>query len=610
MKSEILFLILWCCQLGTAQKNISNMDNKNYTVPLIEREIFFDNPEIAGGQISPDAKWISFTKPLDGVMNIWVKGINEDFEKARPLTAESKRPISGYFWSYDSKHILFVKDNDGDENFLVYAVNPMAQPIAGNKVPESRCVTPAENARALIFMVSKLNPEIMYVGLNDRDQAWHDLYEVNISTGERKLIIENKDRLTGMNFDWDENIRLASRSNDDGTSEILRVDKDGFHSIYKTSIFETAYILAFDKDNKMAYMVTNKGDENDLSRLVRFDPINGREKLIEQDPQGKVDFGSAYISELSREILYTSYTDAKTRRYFNNKSFESFYNQLKELFPGKEIGLTSTDQTETKWLVSVSSDNDPGAVYFVDRSDMKPVFQYRPRPKLNPEHLAKMEPMSFKSSDRLEIPAYLSLPVGMEAKNLPMVVMPHGGPWARDYWGYNSYAQFLANRGYAVMLINFRGSTGFGKAFLNAGNGEWGQLMQDDITWGVKHLIEAGIADKNRIGIMGGSYGGYATLAGLTFTPDLYKAGVSIVGPSNLITLLNSIPPYWESFRKTMYYRMADMDNPEGKALLEKQSPLNSVDRIKTPLLVVQGANDPRVKKAESDQIVIAMRDK
>jgi dipeptidyl aminopeptidase/acylaminoacyl peptidase len=584
-------------------------DEIQFSVPMIDREIFFDNPEISRGQLSPDAQWISFLKPLDGVMNIWVKKFDEPFENARALTAEVKRPISAYFWTYDGKYVLFVKDQDGDENYLVYAVDPMAFPEEGQKVPNARNITDARDSRAYIIHVSKKNPDIMFIGLNDRDKSWHDLYEVKISTGERKLTKENNERLTSFNLDWDENIRLASRSNEDGTSEILKVDGDKLKSIYKTTVFEQANIIGFTKDNKYAYLITNRGN-NDLTRLMILNPDTGEETHVEEDPDGLADFGSAYLSEITREIIYTSYTDSKTRRYFKDKNFEKFYQNLKSHFPGKEISLNNSDITETKWLISVWSDNDPGAVYYVDMMDPRPKFQYRPRPKLNPEHLAKMKVIGFKSSDELEIPGYLTLPVGIDAKNLPMIVMPHGGPWARDYWGYNSYAQFLSNRGYAILLINFRGSTGFGKSFLNAGNGEWGQLMQDDITWGVRHMIDQGIADPDRIAIMGGSYGGYATLAGVAFTPDLFKAAVSIVGPSNLITLLNSIPPYWEAFRKVMYYRMADLNTDEGRDLLMRQSPLNSVDKIKTPLLVVQGANDPRVKKAESNQIVIAMRDK
>lgn len=299
-----------------------------------------------------------------------------------------------------------------------------------------------------------------------------------------------------------------------------------------------------------------------------------------------------------------------TRYYFKDKVFETDYTFLQKEFAGSKIGIVSQDEAEMKWLVGVYSDVSPSKVYLFDCKTRKITFQYDPRPKLPREHLSPMETLTYKSSDGLEISACITYPKGQARKNLPLMVMPHGGPWGRDYWGYNRYAQFWANRGYAVLMINFRGSTGYGKKFLDAGNGEWAQLMQDDITWGVKHLVAEGIVDAKRVGITGGSYGGYATLAGVTFTPDLYKVAVAEVAPSNLLTLLSTIPEYWESFRKELIARMADPNTEGGKKLLTYQSPLSHVDKIKTPLMIVQGANDPRVKKAEADQIVMATRDK
>jgi len=578
--------------------------------PIIDRELFFDNPEIAGGQLSPDGTMISFQKVYKGKMNVWVKKFDEPFEKAKPITADTLRPIGGYFWTYDSKYILYVQDKGGNENFNVYAVDPAAPAEKNTGVPVARNITPMENVRALIYNVSQKNPDVLWVGLNNRDQAWHDLYKLEISTGKLTLLKENKDRLTGFYFDWDENIRLATRSADDGSTEILRADASGFTKIYDCGPMESCGPAGFfDKENKNFYLESNKGDAEDLVKLYLLNPDSKEIKLVEGDPFNKVDFGGVYVSDKTREIIYTTYTDAKTRWYFKDKASEAKYNFLKAKFPGKEIGFASRTKDETKSLISVYSDDDPGSVYFFDEVNKKVIKQYTPRPKLQMLPLAKMEPISYKSSDGLEIPAYLTLPLGKESKNLPLIVLPHGGPWARDNWGFNGYAQFLANRGYAVLTPNFRASTGYGKKFLNAGNLQWGEKMQDDITWGVKHLISKGIVDAKRVGIMGGSYGGYATLAGLAFTPDVYAAGVDIVGPSNLITLLNSIPPYWEAIRKVFYIRMGDPSTPEGKARLEKQSPLFSASKIKAPLLVVQGANDPRVKKAESDQIVSALRD-
>ena len=577
--------------------------------PLLDRKLFFGDPEIIGGQLSPDGKFIAFIKPLDGTRNVWVKRTDEPFEAARPITAETKRPVPGYFWSEDGKFILFVQDQGGDENFNVYAVDPAASPASGQRVPAARNLTEAKGARALIYAVPKTDPDTIYIGLNDRDPAWHDLYKVKISTGERTLLRKNTERLTGWVFDVKDHLRLATRSAENGDTEVLRVDGDGFKKVYSCNVAETCGPMQFNKDGRRVYMVTNKGDVN-LVRLVLFDPDTGREELVEADPLNRVDFGFPLFSDVTHELIGTAYIDDELRIYFKDKVFEADYKLLQKRLPGKEIHVNSRTKDERLFLVGAVSDTEPGESYLFDRDSKKLTLQYRVRETLPRQHLAAMKTIRYKSSDGLEIPAYLTLPRGVPAKNLPLIVLPHGGPWGRDIWGYSGLPQFLANRGYAVLQPNFRASTGYGKAFLNAGNHEWGQKMQDDLTWGVKHLVSEGIVDPRRVGILGGSYGGYATLAGLAFTPDLYTAGVSIVGPSNLITLLESIPPYWEQIRKIFTERMGDPATPEGRAQLERQSPLNSAGKMKAPLLVIQGANDPRVKRAESDQIVVALRER
>ncbi len=410
-------------------------------------------------------------------------------------------------------------------------------------------------------------------------------------------------------FDWDDKLRLATRSNEDGSNDLLRVDENELVPIYTTNPYEECDPYSFDKENKRIYIATNKGDR-DLKQLVLLDPNTGKEEFVEKDPLNKVDFGNANFSEVTKKIINTSYTDEKERLYWKDKELEMDYNTIKKQLPALTLNFFSSTADESQWLLNAFSDTDPGAAYLYNRKTKILSLQYRPRPKIPMNSLAPMKAIRYKSSDGLEIPAYVVLPKGVTAKNLPLMVFPHGGPWARDFWGYNSMAQFLANRGYAVLLPNFRASTGYGKKFLDAGNKQWGDKMQDDITWGVKYLTEQGIADPKHVGIMGGSYGGYATLAGVTFTPDLYAAAVSIVGPSNLITLLNSIPPYWEAARKLFYLRMGDPTTEEGKAQLVRQSPLTHADKIKTPLLVAQGANDPRVNKAESEQIVTALRNR
>jgi dipeptidyl aminopeptidase/acylaminoacyl peptidase len=582
-----------------------------HTSPVVDRELFFGNPEISGAQISPNGKYITFMKPWKDTRNIWIKGVDEPFNAARLLTTETKRPIPGYFWTYDSKYILFVKDNDGDENFNLYAVDPAASAAAGAEAPAARDLTGLKGIRVIPYDLPKKSPDTVYIGLNDRDKAWHDLYKLTISTGEKTLIRKNTDRLTGWVFDLDGNLRLATRSADNGDTEILRVDADKFTRIYSCNVFETCNPVRFQKGNKLVYMETNKGADMDLVALALLDPATGEAKIVETDPLKKVDFGGAVFSEVTDDLIATVYADDQwMRRYFKDKKWEADHNWIASKFPGMELALGSRTLDEKVLLFTVFSDTEPGVTYLYDRGSRKYVKQYVVRDKLPRTALAHMKVVHYPSSDGLVIPAYLTIPEGSTGKNLPLLVTPHGGPWARDMWGYNVWAQFWANRGYAVLQPNFRGSTGYGKKFLDAGNLEWGRLMQDDITWGVKYLEAQGIADPKHVGIMGGSYGGYATLAGVTFTPDLYAAGVDYVGPSNLATLLESFPPYWEAGRKMFYKRMGDPTTEEGKKLIHDRSPLFFADKIKTPLLVVQGANDPRVNKREADQIVIALRDR
>ncbi len=578
--------------------------------PLIDRELFFGDPEVAGAQISPDGAFIAFIKPFKGTRNVWVKKTADPFTNAKPVTADTKRPIPNYFWSRDGKYILFVQDKAGDENFHVYAVNPAEAPAAGQDVPSARNLTDVKGIRAFIYAVPRSDPDAIYVGINDRDAAWHDLYKVKISTGERTLIRKNTERITAYIFDLKDQLRMATRSAENGDTEVLRVDADKFTKVYSCNVFEACGPIRYHKDGERVYFQTNKGSGVDLISLELFNPTTGKEELVETDPMKRVDFGNASFSEVSDELIATTYDDERERIYWKDKGYEADYKHLQKQLPGKEINFGSSTKDEKLFLIAANGDTDPGSTYLYDRATKKLTLQYQVRDKLNRAYLAPMTPVKYPSSDGLQIPAYLTLPKGVEAKNLPALIVPHGGPWFRDSWGYNAFAQFLANRGYAVLQPNFRGSTGYGKKFIDAANKQWGDKMQDDVTWGAKYLVSQGIADPKRIGIMGGSYGGYATLAGVAFTPDVYAAGVSIVGPSNLITLLESIPPYWEQIRKLFYERMGDPNTPEGKAQLLRQSPLSSADKIKTPLLVIQGANDPRVTKRESDQIVIALRDR
>jgi dipeptidyl aminopeptidase/acylaminoacyl peptidase len=575
---------------------------------LIDRDLFFGEVAIAGAQISPDGRYLSFLKPYHGTRNIWVKGADEPFSAARPLSAEASRPIRNYFWSRDSKFILYSQDMGGDENFNVYAIDPQLPADSKTGVPPTRALTSLKGVRTVIYASPKAKPDVLYIGLNDRDPKWHDLYELHISSGAKTLLRKNTEQIAVWLFDDSGALRLATRTNAAGDTETLRVDAGGFKQIYSCSVLESCIALSFDAAAQNAYLITNKGALN----LIELDLLNlasGSATKVENDPDQQVDLSNVEASELDHRLLYTEYQGDTVRRYFKDRAFEKDYRWLQSKLPGLEVDFGGRSADENIWMVTGHSDTEPGVVYVWNRKGRSLALQYRVREQLPRDALAARRPYHYKSSDGLDIPAYLTLPKGLPPKQLPLVMYPHGGPWGRDESGYDTMAQFLANRGYAVLQPNFRASTGYGKKFLNAGNGEWGRKMQDDITWGVKSLVADGTADPKRVGITGGSYGGYATLAGVAFTPTLYAAAVAYVAPSNLITLLDAIPPYWEAGRKQMYTRMADPTTAQGKALLIAESPLTAAKNIVTPLLVVQGKNDPRVNVRESDQIVAAVRD-
>ena len=577
--------------------------------PLIDRDVFFGDPEISGTQISPDGNWITFRKPYNGVANIWVKTIDAPFDAARPITADTERPVGGYFWTEDSRYVLYVQDKGGDENYHVYAVDPAGEVNEATGAPAARDLTPIEGVRAFIYAVPEATPNRIIVGLNDRDPALHDVYRLDIDTGARELLIENTSNVAGWVTDLSGEVRLAGRQRPDGGTETLVVENGQLGRVlYECDFEENCGPVRFHKDGKRVYMRSNKGV--DLSGLLLVDVETGEAEAIESDPEGEVDFGGAWFSDVTEELVATAYTGDRVRIYPRTDALQRELEWLRNELPDGEISYQSGTEDESAQIVVVGSDTNPGAVYLYDRTEQTLDKLYDSRPDLPSDHLAPMQAIRYKARDGVEIPGYLVTPKGVPAENLPTVILPHGGPWGRDYWGYDPFAQFLADRGYAVMQPNFRASTGYGKAFLNAGNGQWGTgIMQQDITDGVKYLVDEGIADPEQVAIMGASYGGYATLAGVAFTPDLYAAGVSIVGPSNIITLLNSIPPYWGPTKQMFMRRVGDPDDEEDRARLTAQSPFFHAENIEAPLLIIQGANDPRVKKAESDQIVVALRD-
>lgn len=495
--------------------------------PIIDRDLFFGDPEISGAQISPDGKWISFVKPFNGVRNIWIKGTKDSFEKAKPITNDTLRPVSGYFWSRNGKYILFVQDKGGDENYRVYAVNPAD---AGSPVPPARDLTPLEKIRAYIYDVPKKTPNEIVIGLNDRKPELHDVYRVNIETGERKLLRKNDENVAGWDIDPSGNVRLGIRQTPDGGTELLSVEGEKLVPIYSVTSDESFGTIRFTHDGKKVYIVTNKGDV-DKTQFELFDLKTLKTQVLEKDPLNEVDFSGAIFSDKTDKLLATQYVGDRVRIYFKDKQFESDYKKMLKTLPQSEVSITNMTNDEKMWMVVVTSDVDPGSRYLYNVKTGKSELLYKSRPNLPSENLAPMKPVRYTARDGMTIPAYVTLPKGVEPKNLPVVMFIHGGPWARDGWGYNPYPQFLANRGYAVLQPNYRGSTGYGKKFLNAGNKQWGTgFMQHDITDGVQYLIKEGIADPKRIAICGGSYGGYATLAGLAFTPNIYAAGFDIVG--------------------------------------------------------------------------------
>jgi dipeptidyl aminopeptidase/acylaminoacyl peptidase len=574
--------------------------------PIIPLTHFFDNPEIAGAQISPDGRWLSYLKPYRGKLNVYARAVGAAAATERRLTSDTTRPITGYFWSADSRYLLYAQDKGGNENYHVHRVT-----IAGTGVPEAKDLTPFEGVRALIFAVPRDLPGRVLIGLNKRSPAAFDAYWLDLATGDTTMAAQNPGRILGYLLDKQHRLRAAAGSSEQGGTDIYAraPDQSEWRKIASYPATENVAPLRVHPDGRRLYMSSNHG-ETDLAQLVLLDLETGATTPVESDPEKAVDFGSAVFSDITDSLLATVYIADTVRIYPKNPRFARDVANIKRLHDGTP-GVSSMTRDETKYIVSFDSPTDPGATYLYDRTTGRGRFLFRPRPWLVPRQLAPMQPVSFKSGDELSIHGYLTTPVSVQARNLPLVLVVHGGPWARDTWGYDPEAQLLANRGYAVLQINYRGSTGYGKAFYNAAVKEWAGKMHSDLIDGVRWAIKEGIADSSRVAIYGGSYGGYATLVGLTFTPEIFACGVDYVGPSSLVTLIESFPPYWKPFLEGSFYR--HVGNPAVAADVEdlnKRSPLFRVNRIEDPLLIVQGANDPRVTKREADQMAIALRDR
>lgn len=562
--------------------------------PLIPRDILFGNPERAGPQISPDGKHLAYRKPDDkNVMQVWVKTVGKDDD--RVLTADPKRGISQYFWAYDGKHLLYLQDADGDENFHLFATDLATK--------QTRDLTPFKGVRVQGVETDKKHPNEILVGLNKANKAVFDMHRIKLDTGEEALDTKNPGMAVAYAADADFKVRGCTVARMDGGYDLKVRSADGkeWKTVKSVTADEQAQLAAFGTNPNVAWVIHNAG-ANAL-RLIKMDVATGKEEVVAEDPE--YDVSGAMIDDDRRVPLAVAFTKARAEWKVLDESVKADFEKLATVQRG-DFSVTSRTADDKTWVVAFNTDDGPVTWYLYDRAGKKADRLFSNNSKLETVTLARTEPVEFGAKDGLTLRGYLTTPPGVEAKNLPTVLLVHGGPWARDSWGYNPMVQWLANRGYAVLQVNFRGSTGYGKQHLNAGNREWAGKMHQDLLDGVEYFGRQGKIDPKRVAIMGGSYGGYATLVGLTFTPDVFACGVDIVGPSNIVTLLKSIPPYWAPAQAMFRKRVGDIEKE--KEFLDGRSPLGKADQITKPLMIGQGANDPRVKQAESDQIVTAMR--
>ena len=565
---------------------------------MISLEDFFRNSDRSGFQISPDGRHISFVAPYKDRMNIFVRPT--DGGEELQITAETERSIAGYMWA-DNERLLFMKDTAGDENYRLYGVN-----LDGTDL---RCYTDFPGVRTSIIDDLEDVPHQILIGMNRRNPEVFDPYRLDLQTGELTQLAENPGNWQGWMTDHNGCLRAVTAIVDGVNTQILYRDNDTeeFRPVLTTNFKEEVAFLDFTADNSLVYAATNLG--RDKIALVLMDPATCEEKeFLFEHPKYDVS-GIAYSRRRGKLLtVFCSGHKDPVRHYFDSDE-KALRNRIKAHFPHHKVGVADTDKAEENLLLYVGSDRTRGAYYFYNVQEDKPRLLAETAPWLREEDLVEMHPVCYTTRDGLEIEAYLSLPHGYTpdtAKSLPTIINPHGGPWARDKWGFSSETQFLCNRGYAVFQMNFRGSTGYGRRFLEAGYKQWGRAMQDDITDGVEWLKARGISDPKRIAIYGGSYGGYATLAGITYTPNLYACAIDYVGVSNLLTFMQTIPPYWKPMLEMMYEQVGDP--VRDREMLEACSPALHADRIVAPLFIAQGANDPRVNKAESDQMVAALR--
>jgi len=580
------------------------MTNTATPAPLIPRAALFGNPTRAQGLISPDGQWLSWIAPRDGVLNIWIAPAS-DPEAARAITSAAERPIRQHFWAPDASAVMYIQDKGGDENFLLYRVD-----IATGA---ETTLTPFENTRVQLIGASTTRKDKLLLGLNNRDPQWHDVHLLDLATGTLTLVLENN-AYADFLADDTLTLRMAMQQNAAGGTDHFRITGNVVEEApFETTAMEDSLTTApagYTSDGATLYWIDSRG--RNTAALLAQDTATGETRLIAEDD--KADISSTLRHPVTGEVEAYAVNYLKTEWNATDPGIAAALAWLGERLEGS-FGVNSRTDDDTVWIVWNDPLTKPVRTFIYDRTAQTLTPFYTSRPELEGAPLQPMHAVEIASRDGLTLPSYLTLPPGSDADGdgipdapVPMVLLVHGGPWARDGYGFNAAHQLLANRGYAVLSVNFRGSTGFGKGFLNAANKQWGLKMHDDLIDAVNWAVGQGIAQADRIAIMGGSYGGYATLAGLTFTPEVFACGVDIVGPSNLETLLSTIPPYWAPLVKIFHERMGDPSTEEGLALLRAASPLYKADKIVKPLLIAQGANDPRVKQSESDQIVGAMK--
>lgn len=602
MKRHVALLMLSAVLAGcAATPREAPMDSRIESgPPLIPRQVLFGNPSRAMGQVSPDGRWLGYIAPRDGVLNVYVAPVDHP-DDARPVTNDRVRGVRMFAFAYDGEHLLYPQDTGGDENFRLHAVNLESG--------RERVLTP-EGARAGIAAMSPEHPGEIVVTLNDRDPQFFDLVKVEIDSGDTERLLENT-RFAGFVVDDDYVPRLAVEQSADGGSTVYQREQGAWRPWLHVSQQDalTTHVLGFTRDGGTLYLIDSR--ERDTGALMALDVASGQTRILFEDP--RADVGDILTDPRTGRAQAASVNYLRNEWNVLDPVIEQDLAYLRTLGDG-EINVVSRTLDDTYWIVE-QVDAATGVRYYrYDRRARSAQPWFSNRPELDQYTLSPMRPVAIPARDGLQLVSYLTLPpysdragTGRPSTPQPMVLFVHGGPWARDQYGFNSMHQWMANRGYAVLSVNFRGSTGFGKRFVNAGDLQWGRQMHDDLIDAVQWAVDNGIADPAQVAIMGASYGGYATLAGLAFTPDTFACGVDIVGPSNLVTLLESIPPYWGPMRSMFTSRMGDPDTAEGRALLVERSPLTHVANIRKPLLIGQGANDPRVKQAESDQIVSAM---